>query len=137
MSIVTLLARLLLGLVFTVFGANGFFHFLPMPPMQGKAHDFIMALVNSGYMMQVAFGVQLICGVLLLLGLFVPLALVLLAPIIVNIVLFHAMLEPPQTLVVPLVVAALELFLISRYWVYFGALFTPLAKAGWFRTTAG
>jgi uncharacterized membrane protein YphA (DoxX/SURF4 family) len=137
MGIVTLLARLLLGLVFTVFGANGFFHFLPMPPMQGKPLDLIMALVNSGYLMQVVFTVQIVCGVLLLLGLFVPLALVLLAPIIVNIVLFHAMLEAPQTLVVPLVVTALELFLISRYWAYFAALFTPFAKAGWFRTLAG
>jgi putative oxidoreductase len=83
MKIAGLVARILLGLLFTFFGANGFFHFLHMAPPTGGAHLF-----------PVIFGIQLVCGLLLLSGFFVPLALVLIGPVIANILLFHLALEP-------------------------------------------
>lgn len=87
-------ARTLLGLIFTVFGLNGFLHFLPMQPMpDGLAMQFVTALIASHYMV-VVFALQLGTGVLLLANRLVPLALTLLAPVIVNIVLFHALMAP-------------------------------------------
>jgi hypothetical protein len=94
MKIASLIARILLGLVFTVFGLNGFLHFIPMGPMPtGTAGQFAGALAASHYMVVVS-GLQVGTGVLLLLNQFVPLALTLLGPVIVNIVLFHALMAP-------------------------------------------
>lgn len=93
MKIVSTLARLLLGLLFTVFGLNGFLHFIPMPPPQGIAGQFMGALFVSHYLVPI-FALQLIAGVLLLVNRFVPVALTLLGPILVNIVLFHVLMEP-------------------------------------------
>jgi putative oxidoreductase len=93
MKIAVLIARILLGLLFTVFGLNGFLHFIPQPPPTGLAGQYIGALFMSHYLVTV-FLLQLIGGVLLLANRFVPLALVLLGPVIVNIVLFHACLAP-------------------------------------------
>ena len=80
MNIAATISRYLLGLIFLVFGLNGFFHFIPMPPPTGLAADYFRVLSTSGYMVPV-FLLQLVGGVLLLLGRFVPLALVLLAPV--------------------------------------------------------
>ena len=94
MKIAALIARILLGIIFVVFGANGFFNFLPMPPMpDGPAKTFAMLLMSSHYM-PVVSGIQLIGGALLLVNKFVPLGLTLLGPVIVNIFLFHALMEP-------------------------------------------
>jgi putative oxidoreductase len=94
MKTASLAARILLGLMFTVFGLNGFLHFIPMGPMPtGTAGQFAGALMASHYMVVVS-GIQLGTGVLLLLNRFVPLALTLLGPVIVNIVLFHALMAP-------------------------------------------
>jgi len=94
MRIVALIARLLLGLIFLVFGLNGFLQFLNMGPMpSGLAGQFMGALFLSHYLWVVA-GLQVIGGVLLLVGRFVPLALVLLGPVIVNILLYHLLLNP-------------------------------------------
>ena len=90
MKIATLISRLLLGLTFVVFGLNGFLHFIPMPPPTGVAAQFFGAIFASHYWI-VIFGLQITGGVLLLLNRFVPLALVLLAPVIVNIFFFHAL----------------------------------------------
>src|SRR2546427_11485876 len=93
MKIVTLIARLLLGLVFVVFGLNGFLNFLSMGPMPtGLAGQFIGALFMSHYYWIVA-ALQVIGGLLLLVNRFVPLALVLLGPIIANILLYHLFLN--------------------------------------------
>jgi putative oxidoreductase len=93
MKIVTLIARLLLGLIFVVFGLNGFFNFLNMGPLpSGLAGQFILALALSHYYWVIA-GLQVAGGVLLLVNRFVPLGLVLLGPIIVNILLYHAFLN--------------------------------------------
>jgi hypothetical protein len=88
MKITSVIARFLLGLIFLVFGLNGFFHFLSMPAPTGVAGQFMGALFVSHFL-TVIFVIQLIGAVLLLLNRFVPLALTLLAPIIVNILLFH------------------------------------------------
>jgi uncharacterized membrane protein YphA (DoxX/SURF4 family) len=94
MKIVILIARLLLGLVFVVLGLNGFLNFLSMGPMPtGLAGQFIGALFLSHYFWVVA-GLQVIGGLLLLVNRFVPLALVLLGPVIVNILLYHLFLNP-------------------------------------------
>ena len=58
MRVVRLIARILLGLVFTVFGLNGFLHFLPMPPMSGPPADFFGALFHTGYMIRLIFAAQ-------------------------------------------------------------------------------
>jgi len=94
MRIVTLIARILLGLMFIVFGLNGFLNFLNMGPMPtGLAGQFIGALVQSHYFWVVA-ALQVIGGVLLLVNRYVPLGLVLLGPVIVNILLYHIFLNP-------------------------------------------
>ena len=93
MKIVTLIARILLGLVFLIFGLNGFLNFLSMGPMPtGLAGQFVGALVLSHYFWVVA-ALQIIGGALLLVNRFVPLALVLLGPVIVNIILYHVFLN--------------------------------------------
>lgn len=111
---VTHAARILLGLLFVVFGLNGFLHFLPQPPMSGPPADFAGALVATGYMFPLIKGTEVLAGALLLSGRLVPLALTLLAPVIVNIVAFHAFLAPAG-IALPLVIAALELFLARSY----------------------
>jgi putative oxidoreductase len=105
-----IIARVLLGIVFVVFGSNAFLHFIPMPPMQGQAGAFIGALINSGYVYVVAI-LQVIGGLLLLAGRFIPLGLTLLGPVIVNIMLYHIFLDPSG---LPLagVISILTLFLL-------------------------
>jgi len=94
MKILTLIARLLLGLIFVVLGLNGFLNFLSMGPMpSGLAGQFVGALVLSHYFWVVA-ALQVAGGALLLVNRFVPLALVLLGPVIVNIILYHVFLNP-------------------------------------------
>jgi putative oxidoreductase len=92
MKIAATIARYLLGLVFFVFGLNGFLHFIPMPPPQGLAGQFMGALFMSGEL-YVIMGLQLLAGVLFLVNRFVPLALTLIAPVIVNILLFHVFMD--------------------------------------------
>jgi putative oxidoreductase len=93
MKILTNISRFLLALVFTVFGLNGFLHFIPAPPPSGVAGQFLGAMFVSKYLLFV-FAIQLIAGVLLFVNRFVPLALALLAPVIANILLFHSLMAP-------------------------------------------
>lgn len=106
------LARLPMGLLFTVTGLNGFLDFLPQPkePMPGQALAFAGAMMATGYLFPLVMGTQLVSGLLLLANRFVPLALALLAPVIVNIVAFHLFLAPTG-LGMAFVVLALELYL--------------------------
>ncbi|RAP38861.1 hypothetical protein DID80_02040 [Candidatus Marinamargulisbacteria bacterium SCGC AAA071-K20] len=113
-SKIALLFRVLLGLPFLVFGLNGFFHFLPMPPMPGAAMSLMMAFGATGYFFPVLKITEIVAGALVLSGMYVPLALVLLAPIIVQIVLFHACLAPAGMLI-PIVVLVAELVLAVIY----------------------
>jgi len=94
MKIAATIARYLLGLMFLVFGLNGFLHFIPAQPMpKGLALQYVSALGQSHYMVPV-FLLQVVGGALLLLNRFVPLALVLLGPVIVNILLYHLLMAP-------------------------------------------
>ena len=93
MKILVIISRLLLGLMFLVFGLNGFLNFIPAPPPSGVAGQYFGALFVSHYIVAV-FALQITAGVLLLVNRFVPLALAILAPILVNVVLFHAFMAP-------------------------------------------
>ena len=93
MKIAVLVARILLGLMFVVFGLNGFLNFLHMPMPPGAAGQYVSVLFVSHYLHAVCL-VEVIGGVLLLSGQFIPLGLVLLGPVIVNILLFHTFLFP-------------------------------------------
>ena len=92
-------ARVLLGLNFFVFGLNGFLNFIPPPsgPLPEGAVKLATAFVESGYLFSLIKGTEVVAGLALLGGRFVPLALVVLAPVVVNIVAFHAFLLPSGT----------------------------------------
>lgn len=123
-------ARVLLGLGFVVFGLNGFLNFMPPPPSlpEPVAH-FMKAMIETRYMFPLIAGTQLVAGVLLLTNLFVPLALVLLAPVVVNIIAFHLFLDPAG--IVPgVIVLALELYLVWSYRDSYRSLFSVRAKPG-------
>src|ERR1700682_2354987 len=122
MKIVTLIARLLLGLIFVVFGLNGFLNFINMGPMpSGLAGQFIVALALSHYFWLVA-ALQVAGGGLLLLNSFVPLALVLLGPVIVNIISYHAFLNPSGAVLAIAVVILWGIVFYSRR-QYFSGIF--------------
>ena len=114
--------RCLLGFIFFVFGLNGFLQFVPQPPPPPAAGAFFGALAATGYMLPLIMSAQVVAGALLLSNRFVPLALALLAPVVVNIVLFHAVLAPGG-IGVALVVLALEL---AAAWMYRNAYATML-----------
>jgi putative oxidoreductase len=127
MKIVSIVARLLLGLMFTVFGLNGFLHFIPSPAFPpGFLLDFFTAMVGSGFYVMV-FGVQLICGLLLLTNQYVPLAIVALAAVLVNILTFHATMNPQGF---PTAIIALILWFLTAWPIR--AQFAPIfaRKAG-------
>ena len=105
MRIASVIARYLAGMIFLVMGLNGFLNFIPMPPPGGIAGQFLGVLYASHYLW-VIFGFQLIAGVLLLVNRYVPLAAAVLAPVIVNILVFHVSMAP-SGLPMPLFVAAL------------------------------
>jgi uncharacterized membrane protein YphA (DoxX/SURF4 family) len=117
-------ARVLLGLVFFVFGLNGLLHFIPQPVPPQPAMAFFGALLATGYMLPLVMGAQLLVGLLLLLNRWVPLALAIIAPIIVNIVAFHLALAPSG---LPLAFAVLALELILG-WSYRDAFRPMLAR---------
>ena len=125
MKTTSLIARLLLGLIFLVFGLNGFLHFIPMPPPAGVAGQFFGAIFASHYWV-VIFGVQVIGGLLLLINRFVPLALVLLGPVIVNIFFFHTLMAP-SGLPLAIVVVILWSILAVRNKQYLAGLFVHRA----------
>lgn len=93
MKTASTIARYLAGVIFLVFGLNGFLHFIPLPPPSGVAGQFMGALFVSHYLTLI-FALQVIGGVLLLVNRYVPLALAILAPVIVNILSFHALMAP-------------------------------------------
>lgn len=119
-------ARIVMGLPLVVFGLNGFLNFIPPPPtpLPEKAMAFAGALMNSGYMMQLIGVTHLVVGVMLVTNRFVPLALALWAPFIVNSVAFHLFLER-SGLGMASIFLALELYLA---WTYRHA-FRPMLAA--------
>jgi len=120
------IVRVLMGLAFATFGLNGFFNFIPQPetPLPEGALAFAGALAATGYMLQLIAVTHLVSGLLLLVNRFVPLALVLLAPFLVNAAAFHIFLEPSGLPIVGIYIA-MELYLA---WVYRSA-YRPLLTA--------
>jgi hypothetical protein len=108
--------RVLMGFIFFVTGLNGFLNFLPQPstPMPEGATAFASALMKTGYLFQLISATQLIVGALLLSNRFVPLALTLIAPIVVNILAFHLFLAP-SGIGLAVIILVLELYLA---WIY-------------------
>jgi uncharacterized membrane protein YphA (DoxX/SURF4 family) len=126
MKIVTLIARILLGLVFLVFGLNGFLNFLNTGPAPtGLAGQFLGALILSHYYWVVA-ALQIAGGLLLLVNRFVPLALVLLGPVIVNIICFHVFMNPSAAPPAA-VVTVLWLIVFYRNCQHFSGIFVQRA----------
>jgi putative oxidoreductase len=113
MKIVALIARILLGLIFLVFGLNGFFNFLHGALPGGMAGTFLGALIHSHYVYFVS-GIQLIAGILLLIDRYVPLALVLLGAEIANILVFHLTMNLAG-IPVPILVAILWAIVVWRF----------------------
>src|SRR3977135_758084 len=126
MKIVTLIARLLLGLIFVVFGLNGFLNFIKGPMPSGLAGQFVGALVLSHYFWVVA-ALQIAGGVLLLANRFVPLGLVLLGPVIVNIICYHVFLNPSGA-VPAAVVTVLWLIVFYGKRQYFSGIFAQRTR---------
>jgi uncharacterized membrane protein YphA (DoxX/SURF4 family) len=116
-----LVSRVVLGLIFTVFGLNGFFGFIPQPPPPEAAGAFLGGLASSGYFFPLLKGTEVIAGLLLLTGVWVPVALLALAPIVLNIVAFHLFLAPgAYAMLAVMVAASLHLAWVHR------AQFAPL-----------
>jgi len=127
MKIVALVARLLLGLLFVVAGANILFHIFPdPPPLPGLAGQFAGAMMLSHYMTIVGV-FQLLGGLLLLANRYVPLGLTILGPIVVNIVVFHALMEH-KGLPIAILVVILWGLVYLRHKQYFAGLFTQKAE---------
>jgi putative oxidoreductase len=128
MKIASMIARYLIALVFIVFGLNGFLHFLPMkPPSSETAMQYFTAMSASHYLWFV-FGLQVIAGALFLFRRTVPLALTLAGPLIVNILLFHALMDPGG--IAPgLVVTALWFIIFWQFRAAFNGILFPEAQS--------
>ena len=121
MKIATIISRVLLGLIFVTFGLNMFLSFIPLPPPpEGPAREFMTALFMSHYVYVVG-ALQVVGGLILLSGRWMPLGLTLLGPVIVNIDCFHVLMAPAG-LPMAIVVSLLALFLLWRYREYFAGL---------------
>jgi putative oxidoreductase len=124
MKVLTIIARVLLGLIFLVFGSNAFLNFIPMPPLPpGLAGDYTKVFLASGYVYFIG-GLQVIASLFLLIGRFVPLGLTILGGIIVNIWIFHILMAP-EGLPPAIVVSILELFLVWSYRDRFAGILRP------------
>ena len=127
MRTVSAIARYLAGVIFLVFGLNGFLNFIPLPPPEGVAAQFMGALFVSHYL-AVIFDVQIIAAVLLLVNRYVPLAVAVLAPVIVNILSFHVLMAP-SGLPLALFVAVLWAVIFVDVRPAFAALFQARLQA--------
>ena len=126
MKIASTLSRFLLGLIFVTFGLNGFLHFISMPPPIGLAGQYFTVLFLSHYLVAV-FAIQLTGGVLLFVPRTIPIALVLLGPVIVNILLFHFLMAP-SGLLLALVTTALWFVVFWQFRRAFAGLWTFAAS---------
>ena len=127
MKLASTIARYLIALIFIVFGLNGFLHFLPMkPPSSDLAMQFFTVMSASHYLV-VVFALQLTAGVLFLFPRTVPLALIIAGPLIVNILLFHGLMDPGG--IVPgLVVTALWFIIFWQFRAAFDGILFPEAQ---------
>lgn len=118
----TMTVRILLGIILVVFGSNKFLHFIPMPPPSGSAGDFINTLGASGYIFPMLGVVEVCIGAMLLCKQWVPFGIILLAPISLNILLYHACFAVPG-IWVALLVLILNIILIYKHWRLYAPLF--------------
>jgi putative oxidoreductase len=114
MKYLPIICRIALGLVFLVFGLNGFFSFIPLPAFEGAAIDFMGGLGASGYFFPFLKMTEILCGIALITGFFVPLALAVLFPITINIFLFHIFLAEAG-LIPSFVFLCMNVFLANTY----------------------
>lgn len=126
-TISTTVVRSLLGLIYVVFGLNFFLHFLPMPPPPaepGAAEGFMGGLFQAGYFFPMVKGIEVLLGGFLLLNFFTPLSLIILAPISLNILLFHAFLAP-DNMAMGLLIVALHIYLLWAYRKSYSTMLDP------------
>lgn len=116
------IVRLLLGAMLVLFGLNKFLGFMPLPELPEKAASFMTSLVNTGYVLKAVGVLEIIIGVLLLMKKWVAFALTLLAPISINILLFHLFLDV-EGIAGALIVAVLNGMLIYKHWPQYKSLF--------------
>lgn len=121
-SMFTKIARIVLGLMLLVFGANKFLHFIPMEAPTGTAGEFMNSLGATGYIFPVVGILEVIIGAMLLLKKWVAFALILLAPICINILLFHLFLDIPG-LSFALLIVVINSILIYKHWQQYKPLF--------------
>ncbi len=124
MKVAATIARSLLGLMFTVFGLNGFLHFIHQPPPASPLAQQYMTVMVASHYFGFVFLVQLVAGILLLVNRFVPLALALLAPVLVNILLYHSLMDPAG---LPIGVVATILWVLI--FIRFRGAFTGILRA--------
>ena len=122
MEKLVLIARYLLGIIFFVFGLNGFLHFIPQPPLSTEAMTFFGGLMAAPYFFPLLKGLEVISGLMLLSNKYVSLALALLAPIVVNIFLYHITLDIAGGGAAYLA-TILTAYLISKNWSSYTNLF--------------
>jgi uncharacterized membrane protein YphA (DoxX/SURF4 family) len=130
MKIVAIICRILLGLLFVVFGLNGFFHFIPsgaLPPPTTPVGEWLDAMMKSGWVYHIAF-FQVLGGVLVLIGGTTPFGLCILGPIIANILMFHILMMGGHMIGLGVVAAVLEVVLIWAYRANFAGIFTMKAR---------
>ena len=122
-------ARYIFGLALFIFGINGFLNFMPVPPMAPEAGALLGAFAKTGYFFPLIKTIETVVGLLLLVNLFVPLALVLITPVLVGITTIHLFLNPggiPTMVVFHL----FHGFLVLGYWSYFKSVLTVRANIG-------
>jgi hypothetical protein len=121
-SMFTKIVRIALGLALVIFGANKFLHFIPMEPPTGAAGEFMNSLGATGYIFPIVGMLEVVIGALLLLKKWVAFGLILLAPISINILLFHLFLDIPGV-AVALLVTLFNGVLIYKHWQQYKPLF--------------
>ena len=130
MKVLALICQVLLGLLFIVFGLNGFLHFIstgPMPPADSFAGKFMSSMMGSGWL-PIVSGLEVLGGLLVLIGVTAPLGLVILGPIIVNALLFHLLMAGGHGVGPAAAAAVLTVVLIYAYRTNFAGIFTLRAK---------
>jgi uncharacterized membrane protein YphA (DoxX/SURF4 family) len=130
MKITSTVARYLLGLMFTVFGLNGFLHFIPQPPPPNPVAIQFLVAVSTSHFAAFFFALQVLGGLLLLFGFFVPLALTLLAAELYNILAFHLTMAP-GSIAPALVACVLWILVFVQYRGIFNGIFSakPVTRA--------
>lgn len=126
-TLATTIARLLFGLIYFIFGLNFFLHFIPMPPPPvnpGVAESFTGGLFQSGYFFPMLKGIEVLLGAFLMMNFFTPLSLTILAPISINVLLFHLFLTPAGN-AISILLVVLHIYLFWAYRASFKTVLNP------------